>query len=100
MKNKQTLIMQLEKEIINACNKSKRIVGYKAHRPIELLSIYGPVETVRQLITRRYINDAFVDLVLAGKTQLTLEYIACKTKYRSLFDGEMLKQAQIKLAFN
>lgn len=100
MKMKDILEQQLAEEIKKACKKSERYVGYKAKRPLELMHIYGPIETVRQLVSRRYINDAFVDLVLAGKTKLTLEYIVCKTKYRILFDDAVVKEAELKLAFN
>jgi hypothetical protein len=100
MKIKDILEQQLAVEIKTACKKSERYVGYKAKRPIELMHIYGPIETARRLVSRRYINDAFVDLVLVGKTKLTLEYIVCKSKYRILFDEELLKQAELKLAFN
>lgn len=100
MKIKQILELQLADEIKTACKKSERYVGHKAKRPLELMYIYGPIETVRQLVSRRYINDAFVDLMLAGKSKLTLEYIVCKSKYRILFDEEIVKQAQQKLAFN
>jgi hypothetical protein len=100
MKVKEILEQQLADEIKTACKKSERYVGYKAKRPIELMYIYGPIDTARQLVSRRYINDAFVDLMLVGKSKLTLEYIVCKSKYRILFDDETLKQAQQKLAFN
>lgn len=100
MKVQNILEQQLADEIKAACKKSERYVGYKAKRPIELMYVYGPIETVKQLVSRSYINDAFVDLILAGKSKLTLEYIACKSKYRILFDEEVLKQAQIKLAYN
>jgi hypothetical protein len=100
MKIKNILEQQLADEIKTACKKSERYVGFKAKRPIELMHIYGAIETARQLVSRRYINDAFVDLVLAGKTKLTLEYIVCKSKYRILFDEAVVKEAELKLAFN
>ena len=100
MKVKDILEQQLADEIKAACKKSERYVGYKAKRPLELMHIYGPIETAKKLVSRRYINDAFVDLMLAGKTQLTLEYIVCKTKYRILFDDAVVKEAELKLAFN
>jgi hypothetical protein len=97
---KNNLEAQLEREIIKACKKSERHVGFRAKRPLELLSVYGPVGTVKRLVGRNYINDAFVDLVLAGKHTLTLEYIISQSKYRGLFDEELVKHAQKKLAFN
>jgi hypothetical protein len=100
MQIKSILEQQLADEIKTACKKSQRYVGYKAKRPLELMLVYGPIETVTQLVSRRYVNDAFVDLMLAGKTKLTLEYIVCKTKYRILFDDAVVKQAELKLAFN
>lgn len=100
MQIKNILEQQLADEIKTACKKSERYVGYKAKRPVELMHVYGPIETVRQLVSRRYVNDAFVDLMLAGKTKLTLEYIACKAKYRILFDAALVKEAQLKLAFD
>ena len=96
----ENLEHQLEKEIRDACKKSQRYVGNKAKRPLELISMYGAVETVRRLVSRPQINDAFVDLILAGKTKLTLEYIICKYKYRALFDDAVIKNAITKLTFN
>ena len=99
MKIKSNLEQQLVDEITKACRKSKRYLGDKAKRPLELMLIYGPIEAVRHLVNRPHVNDGFVDLMLAGKTNLTLEYIVCKPKFRILFDEAVLKKAELKLAF-
>lgn len=99
MQIKRTLEQQLADEITKACKKSRRYVGDKAERPLELMQIYGPIETARQLVSRRHVNDGFVDLMLAGKTNLSLEYIVCKPKFCILFDDAVLKEAKLKLAF-
>ena len=96
----ESLEQQLDKEIRDACKKSQRYVGYKAKRPLELIGMYGVVETVRRLVSRPQVNDAFVDLMLIGKQKLTLEYIVCKSKYRVLFDDVVIKTAITKLTFN
>jgi len=62
--------------------------GCATKRLLDTLSARGGVETVQELCKRHRVSDGFDDLISKGHGDLTLEALAVKGKFGTLFTDE------------
>ena len=62
--------------------------GCPTKRLIQNLEIYGGVAVIKDLCRRHRLSDGFDQLVQCGHTELTMEALAVKSRFASLFTDE------------
>jgi hypothetical protein len=91
---------QLEAELLAACDKVEYLLRRHNLTTRALILEKGAVKAATDLVMHPKIQDGFVDLLLIGKSYLTVEYIVCKKKYISLFSEEVRDKAWEKVGFS
>ena len=57
----------------------------------------GSVATAKRVLSSKEIQSGFTDMVLVGRTDLTVEALACDPQWRELFTPEEIREAQRRL---
>lgn len=91
---------QFEAELLAACDKVEHCLHRHNLTTRTLIQKLGAVKAAAELVMHPKIQDGFVDLLLIGKSYLTVEYIVCKKKYISLFSEEVRDKAWEKVGFS
>ncbi|OZB49476.1 MAG: hypothetical protein B7X60_01110 [Polynucleobacter sp. 39-45-136] len=94
------LTTQLEAELLAACEKVEHYLRRHNLATRALIVEKGAVKAATELVMHPKIQDGFVDLLLIGKSYLTVEYIVCKKRYISLFSKEVRDKAWEKIGFS
>jgi hypothetical protein len=94
------LVAQFEAELLDACDKVEHYLHRHNLTTRTLIQKQGAVKAATELVMHPKIQDGFVDLLLIGKSHLTVEYIVCKKKYISLFSEEVRDKAWEKVGFS
>mgnify|MGYP000045825698 CR=1 FL=1 len=97
-KNKP-LIEQFEAELLRACDKVEKYLHRRNFTTRTLIQKHGAVKAATDLVMHPKVHDGFVDLLLIGKSYLTVEYIVSKKKYAELFPEEVRNKAWEKVGF-
>lgn len=97
--NKKLLEAEFESELLAACDKVENHLHRHNLTIRTLIQKYGAVKAATELVMHPKIHDGFVDLLLLGKSHLTVEYIICKKKYFDLFPEEIRNKAWEKVGF-
>lgn len=88
----ETLALKFQNELIAKMDRAKKECNYNSTRFNQMITQYGGVETAKRLIgnslrTRRP-SDGYTNLLLAGRTDLTMEDSICDPQYAELFTEE------------
>jgi hypothetical protein len=97
---KKLLEVEFEEELLSACDKVEQYLHRRNLATRSLIHQHGAVKAAAELVMMPKIQDGFVDLLLIGKSYLTVEYIVCKKKYESLFSEEVRDKAWEKVGFS
>jgi hypothetical protein len=77
---------------------ARKVVGRPFVRFLEMINNpkLGAVGTAKKLINEGSIHDGFVNLMLAGHKDLTMEYlVATEQRFWPLFTKEQIKRARL-----
>ena len=85
---------QLVAVLTDMANRAKSEVNYSATRFFEMLHSIGAKETVRQLLGTPHPSDGFTNMLLAGRLDLTLEWVVQDEPWRSFLTTKELRTAQ------
>ncbi|MCU1359711.1 MAG: hypothetical protein JWN99_1000 [Ilumatobacteraceae bacterium] len=81
----------------NIYNRAKTEVGYNATRFIQMVAEYGGVETAHRLMIDSAPSDGFTTLVLAIRSDLTVEHHVALDEFTQLFSDDERCRAQQRL---
>ncbi len=73
-----------------------RLLGYRATRFLQVVSERGGVDAAKHLIGGE-VQDGFVRLTLAGRSDLTMESLMLEERFRPLFSEDELSLARQRL---
>jgi hypothetical protein len=88
---------KFETEIMESVRISKEELDYNPTRFIQMCYVYGVLEAAKKLLASEQVSDGFTTLTILGRRELTIESIARKSEFRSLFSDEELKNAANRL---
>ena len=97
--NKKLLEAEFEEELLVACDKVEKCLHRRNLATRTLIQQYGAIKAATELVMHPKVHDGFVDLLLIGKSYLTVEYIVSKKKYAELFPEEVRNKAWEKVGF-
>ena len=95
--------VQLEKDLLERLNADIEVAKkIRKGRPpptdfIRMLATGGAVETMRTLLDKADPSSGFVNLLIDGRPDLTVEAVALEEKYAQLFTDEQLDKAYQRL---
>ncbi|WP_339695860.1 hypothetical protein [uncultured Marixanthomonas sp.] len=95
---KSNLILEFETDLRSKINEMK---NKKIHNPSLFLNMAneeGWYEATKKLISKPKNTTGFTDLLLKGRTDLSLESLVVQKKYNSLFSNEEIKMCQSRLS--
>ncbi|PWJ58049.1 hypothetical protein CLV98_105231 [Dyadobacter jejuensis] len=94
-----TIAQRLENEMYDQCEKIKELViGYNPSYYKNMIRENGGLNAAFKLLTAEKLSEGFITLIERGHYQLTLEYlILTDNEFQTLFDGQILKNAERKL---
>jgi len=95
--NQEQLELQFEADLMVLYEEEKRRCLRSPQRFNQLLQRYGPVGTARYLLDNPQIPSGFTDLVLCGCRELSVEALALRPEYRSLFTEAQLARAHERI---
>jgi len=75
----------------------KAAVGYPATQFHQMLNADGGFRTVKQLLAAQRLSSGFSELVLRGRTDLTVEALVVETEWRRHFHPQLLEIAEKRL---
>jgi hypothetical protein len=78
--------------------RAKQEAGYTASYYFEMLHQYGGLETAHRLLASSAASDGFTALWERRRLDLTVENVALRPEFQSLFTGEELDTARRRLA--
>ena len=96
-KKMEELKKRFENEIMESVRISKEELGYNPTRFIKMCYEYGVLGTAKKLLASEKVSDGFAELTSRERSELTVEHIALKSEFRSLFSDEELKNAANRL---
>jgi len=88
---------QLEKEFRKAYEDAKKLNCRFGARFIQMLDKEGSVRTAKTLLATKQVPDGFIRLIELDRTDLSVEAIILKRKYRKEFRPEEIKTAKGRL---
>lgn len=83
-----TLEKQFEEELIKNCEMGKKECGYTPTRFLQTIEKFGGVKTAKEILRKGRLSDGFDKLQEAGRIELTMEALVCKSKYGELFTDD------------
>ncbi|HJT33572.1 MAG TPA: hypothetical protein VJ783_16120 [Pirellulales bacterium] len=78
--------------------RAKNEVGYNATRYLQMLHDHRGLETARLLVLADQPSEGYTALWERGRLDLTVEALVLRPEWQSLFERELLEQAQRRLA--
>ncbi len=93
---RKELESKLNKELLQACNEAKKF-GVFPTLFITMLGNDGPIEASKKVVNKDEGTQGYADLLIIGKTYLSVEHIISKPEYKDLFDEITLKNARKRL---
>ncbi len=76
---------------------AKRQCNYNAHIYFDMLSRYRGLETARRLLATQEVQYGFAELWMAGRLDLTVEYLVLQPKWGSLITEDQRSEAKKRL---
>ena len=95
---KSKLEVQLEQELLNACQLCHKNYGYHPARFLQMLKENGPVLTAIKLVMDKSFHEGFTKMWEFGRLDLTLEAIILREPYCQLFNEEVIERARERLS--
>jgi hypothetical protein len=84
------LIARFDAAMSNIYFTAKREVRYNATRFLEMVRELGGLEAAHRLLTGDRIHDGLAELIIAGRSDLTVEALVLRDEFQPLFsDGEL-----------
>lgn len=77
---------------------AERTIGYRPTYFLGMLESMGGYRTAVRLLAAKDVSDGFAKLWEGGRLDLTVEALAVESEWRTIFDSELLKLAERKLA--
>jgi len=96
--DKDNLILEFETDLKSKINEMRE---NKIHNPSVFLKMadeQGWYEATKKLISKPKNTTGFTDLLLKGRTDLSLESLVVLEKYGSLFSSDEIKMCQNRLS--
>jgi hypothetical protein len=90
------IVRQFERDMEAIYDKAKAI-GYNATRYLVMLREHGGLDTAYRLLSGDSVSYGFTELWLMGRSDLTVESLALRPEYASLFSPEELQAARTRL---
>jgi len=72
-------------------------LGYRPTRFLEMVQVYGGVETAHRLLAAEKVQDGLGELFLLGRLDLTVEHHVLLPEYVALFSADELRTARQRL---
>ncbi len=91
------IVDEFHTEMINIYKKAKKECHYNAKIFLTMVVDYGGIGAAKKLLSSDAPQYGFEKLWEAGRLDLTMEALALRPKYRSLFTDQELKIAEKRL---
>jgi hypothetical protein len=72
-------------------------LGYRPTRFLEMVQVYGGVETAHRLLATEKVQDGLGELFLLGRLDLTVEHHVLLPEYAPLFSDDERRTASVRL---
>ena len=91
---------RLERTFLDECQRIAaqcRPLGYNPTRFVQMLLRHGGRETARHILKPGPPHDGFATMLMLGRLDLTIEYLAVESRFRELFTDAELHVAEERL---